>query len=130
MAYQQLAYLHLATIVPAFLVGSVLLASRKGTSDHRILGKIYLLLMVFTGLITLLMPAQVGPQVFGHFGFIHAFSLLTLYSAPAAYFAARHGNIKAHRGYMIGLYIGGILIAGAFAFAPGRMLHHLLFGIG
>lgn len=130
MAYHQLAYLHLATIVPAFLVGSVLFASRKGTSDHRILGKIYLLLMVFTGLITLLMPAQVGPQVFGHFGFIHASSLLTLYSAPAAYFTARHGNIKAHRGYMIGLYIGGILIAGAFAFAPGRMLHHLLFGIG
>lgn len=129
MTYQQLADIHLATIVPAFLLGSVLLASRKGTSDHRLLGKIYLILMLITGGITLLMPAQVGPQLLGHFGFIHAFSLLTLYSAPAAYFAARHGNIRAHRGYMIGLYIGGILIAGAFAFAPGRMLHHLLFGV-
>lgn len=130
MTYQQLAYIHLATIVTAFLLGSVLLAGRKGTSDHRILGKVYFMLMLITGLITLLMPAQVGPQLLGHFGFIHAFSLLTLYSVPAAYFAARHGNIQAHRGYMICLYIGGILIAGAFAFAPGRMLHHLLFGIG
>lgn len=130
MTYQQLSYIHLATIVPAFLLGSVLLASRKGTSDHRLLGKIYLMLMLVTGGVTLLMPAHVGPQLWGHFGFIHAFSLLTLYSAPAAYFAARHGNIKAHRGYMIGLYLGGILIAGAFAFAPGRMLHALLLGHG
>jgi uncharacterized membrane protein len=29
---------------------------------------------------------------------------------------------------MLGLYFGGILIAGAFAFTPGRMLHAWLFG--
>jgi uncharacterized membrane protein len=29
---------------------------------------------------------------------------------------------------MLGLYLGGILIAGAFAFSPGRMLHAWLFG--
>ena len=38
------------------------------------------------------------------------------------------GDIKAHRANMIGLYIGSILIAGAFAFSPGRMLHEWLFG--
>lgn len=30
---------------------------------------------------------------------------------------------------MLGLYIGGILIAGTLAFAPGRMLHRWLMGL-
>lgn len=87
-----------------------------------------MVLMLATGLITLTMPAEVGPRVLNHFGFIHAFSFLTLYSVPAAYFAIRRGNIKVHRANMIGLYLGGILVAGAFALSPGRMLHEWLFG--
>jgi len=128
MTYEQLSYLHLATIVPAFLIGTFLLVRRKGTPIHKSLGRIYLLLMIATGLTTLFMPAQVGPRFLAHFGFIHAFSLLALYSAPAAFLAVRRGNVKAHRGNMIGLYVGGILIAGAFAFSPGRMLHDWIFG--
>lgn len=128
MTYQQLAYLHLATVAPAFLIGTFLLLRRKGSPLHKALGRIYLLLMVATGLATLFMPAHVGPRFLGHFGLIHAFSLFALYSAPAAYLAARRGNIQAHRKSMIGLYLGGILVAGAFAFSPGRMLHDWVFG--
>jgi uncharacterized membrane protein len=127
MTYEQLSWLHLATIVPAFLLGTFLLLRRKGTPTHKLLGRVYLLLMIATGLTTLFMPAQVGPRFLGHFGFIHLFSLLALYSAPSAYLAARRGDIKSHRGSMIGLYVGGILIAGAFAFSPGRVLHDWLF---
>ena len=87
-----------------------------------------MLLMLATGFITLTMPAQVGPRVLNHFGFIHIFSFLALINVPAAYIAARRGNIKLHRFNMISLYVGGILIAGAFAFSPGRMLHEWLFG--
>jgi uncharacterized membrane protein len=29
---------------------------------------------------------------------------------------------------MIGLYIGGILIAGGLAFMPGRIMHEMVFG--
>jgi uncharacterized membrane protein len=128
MTYTQLAYLHLATVVPAFAIGAFQLFRRKGTPSHKLLGKIYMVLMLATGLITLAMPAEVGPRFLGHFGFIHAFSFLTLYSVPAAYIAARRGNIKVHRANMLGLYLGGILIAGSFAFSPGRMLHEWLFG--
>lgn len=127
MTYEQLSWLHLATIVPAFLLGTFLLLRRKGTPTHKLLGRVYLLLMIATGLTTLFMPAQVGPRFLGHFGFIHLFSLLALYSAPSAYLAARRGDLKSHRGSMIGLYVGGILIAGAFAFSPGRVLHDWLF---
>lgn len=127
MTYTQLAYLHLATVVPAFAIGAFQLLRRKGTPIHKFLGKIYMILMLATALITLLMPAEVGPRFLGHFGFIHAFSLLALLNVPVAYAAVRLGNIRAHRAAMIWLYVGGILIAGAFAFSPGRMLHAWLF---
>ncbi len=128
MTYTQLAYLHLATVIPAFGIGAWQLLKRKGTPTHKLLGKIYMTLMLATGLITLAMPAQVGPQFLNHFGFIHTFSFLTLFSVPTAYFAARRRDIRTHRAAMISLYVGGILIAGAFAFSPGRMLHEWLFG--
>jgi uncharacterized membrane protein len=127
MTYYQLAYAHLATVIPAFLIGTSLLLMRKGTPRHKLLGKIYMPLMLTTAAITLFMPAQVGPRVVGHLGVIHAFSALVFYSVPTAYIQARRGNIAAHKAAMIGLYVGGILIAGSFAFMPGRMLHEWLF---
>ena len=87
-----------------------------------------MLLMLATGFITLIMPAEVGPRVLNHFGFIHIFSFLAVFGVPLAYVAARRGYIRVHRFAMLSLYLGGILIAGAFAFLPGRMLHKWLFG--
>jgi uncharacterized membrane protein len=127
MTYYQLAYAHLATIVPAFLIGTTLLFMKKGTAVHKLLGRIYMPLMLVTAIITLFMPAHVGPSLGGHFGFIHLFAVLVLYSVPAAYYYARKGNIVKHRQEMIGLYIGGLLIAGSFAFMPGRLMNQWLF---
>lgn len=128
MSYENLAYMHLSTILPAFIIGTYLMLNRKGTGLHKKLGKIYMVLMLLTGVITLFMPAYVGPQLFGHFGFLHVFSIVVLVTVPSAYVAARKGNVAAHRGNMIGLYVGGILVAGAIAFMPGRMLPVFLFG--
>ena len=86
-----------------------------------------MLLMLATAFVTLSMPAEVGPRFWGHFGFIHIFSVLVLINVPGAYLAAKRGNLKLHRGNMIGLYVGGILIAGTFALMPGRMLHDWIF---
>lgn len=127
MTYNQIAYAHLSIIIPAFLIGTILIVMRKGSPLHKALGRTYLVLMLFTGCITLFMSAKVGPTFLGHFGFIHLISLYTLYLVPSAYFAARRGNITTHKVSMIGLYVGGLLIAGSFAFMPGRMLHGFLF---
>ncbi|MFT5112050.1 MAG: putative membrane protein [Parasphingorhabdus sp.] len=127
MTYQQLVYLHLGSILPAFIIGTYLLLNRKGTPLHKLLGKIYMLLMLFTAIVTLFMSAGIGPTWLNHFGFIHLFSLLVLYSVPSAYFAARTGKLKQHRINMIGVYTGGILVAGAFTLMPGRLIHAWLF---
>lgn len=44
MTYNQIAYLHLASILPAFAIGTFLLLNRKGAPLHKILDRIYLLL--------------------------------------------------------------------------------------
>jgi len=128
MTYLQLAYLHLGTVFPAFLIGTFLLLNRKGSPAHKVLGKVYMSLMLVTALVTLFMSAEVGPTLLGHFGFIHIFSFLVFYYVPTAYLAIRGGNIKKHRDSMIGLYVGGILITGGFTFVPGRLLHSWLIG--
>ena len=128
LEYKFLMYLHLATILPCVVIGAVLLILKKGTQIHKYLGRIYMLLMLITSIITLWMPARVGHTLFNHFGWIHCFSIITIYTIPEAYFAIRKGNIKKHKNAMICLYFGAIIIAGAFTFYPGRYLHTLFFG--
>lgn len=130
MTYLQLAYLHLATVAPSFVIGTFLLLRAKGTPIHKALGRMYLVLMVVTAAIALFMPAKIGPTLFGHFGLIHILCVLTIHAAPKAYRAARRGDIKTHKTTMIQLYVGAILIAGGFAFMSGRLLHGWLFGAG
>lgn len=127
MQYEEMALVHLVTIVPAFLIGTFLLLRRKGSALHKLLGKVYMVLVVFSAGLTLLMPAAVGPALFGHFGFIHILSFYALYTIVVAWRAIRVGNIERHKQAMIGLYVGGMLVAGGFTFVPGRMLHTWLF---
>ena len=128
MGYLELMYLHLATVVPCFLIGTLLLIIQKGTTIHKQLGRIYMVLMLFTAAVTLFMQAQVGPRFFNHFGYIHAFSFLTIYTVPTAYWAIKRGDVKAHKRKMILLYFGAIIIAGGFTFTPGRYLYEVFFG--
>jgi uncharacterized membrane protein len=114
--YLPLAYAHLATVLPAFVIGTYMMIVRKGNALHRALGKVYMVLMLATASISLFMPAVVGARLFDHFGFIHLFSLLTLFAVPSAYFAARRHDVKAHKHNMIGLdlrsCLGGCCIRG------------------
>ncbi|WP_350284231.1 DUF2306 domain-containing protein [uncultured Croceitalea sp.] len=127
MGYDLLMFSHLATVVPCIFLGAYLLLVRKGTKIHRALGKVYMVLMLITAFITLFMPALVGPQFLNHFGWIHLFSVLTLWTVPTAYTAIRKGNVKAHQRKMLLLFFGAIVIAGGFTLAPGRYLNELFF---
>ena len=128
MDYQALMYFHLITVVPCIFLGAYGLLGKKGTPIHKTLGKIYMILMLITGTITVFMPADVGGRFLNHFGWIHLFSFLTLWTVPTAYLAIKNGKVKKHQRKMILLYIGAIGIAGGFTLAPGRYLHELFFG--
>ena len=125
--YLTLAAVHFATIAPCFLIAVWLLLRRKGTPTHKLLGKVYMVLISFSSVVAVAMPATIGPRLWNHLGFIHLFCLAVFVSVPYAVWAIRRGNVRAHAYSMRGLFLGGIVIAGAFAFSPGRLLHAWLF---
>jgi uncharacterized membrane protein len=57
---------------------------------------------------------------------IHLLSVWTLVSLGLAVWVIRRGNVRAHRGFMIGTFIG-LAGAGIGALAPGRALYRLFF---
>jgi uncharacterized membrane protein len=117
--------IHLATVVPAFFLGTWLIFfSRKGSPVHRIAGASYLVLMTVTATAAIFIR-QLRP---GSFSLLHLFVLLTYWSVFSALWNLRRKNIRGHQAAMIGLYVGGLLIAGSLTFLPGRIMHPLFFG--
>lgn len=119
--------IHLVTVVPAFIIGTYLIFfSAKGAPHHRALGYVYLVLMTITSIAAIFIH-ETNPGGFMGWSPIHLFVPLTLFGVFGAIHGARTHNIKQHRGSMIGVYIGGILIAGSLTFLPGRIMHDVFF---
>ena len=119
--------LHVATVVPAFFIGTWLIFfSSKGAPWHRALGKLYLALMVLTAIAAFFVHAVVGPTFHG-FGLIHLFIPLVASGTYNALQGVRTHNIPRHRRAMIAMYIGALLIAGGLTFLPGRIMHAVFF---
>jgi uncharacterized membrane protein len=117
--------IHLATVIPAFFLGTWLIFfSRKGSRFHRIFGSIYLLLMTITAA-TAMFIRSLNP---GHLSWIHLFIPLTLFGVASAIWRVRKKDVKGHRAAMLGVYFGGLIIAGALTFYPGRLMYRLFFG--
>jgi len=123
--------LHVVTVVPAFLLGTwLLLASRKGSPRHRLVGRLYLALMTLTSLAAIFITSGVGPSITVgplRFGWIHLFVPLTLYGVYGAFATLRAGDRLGHRNAMIGVYVGGLLVAGGLTFIPGRLMWRVFF---
>jgi len=122
---------HVATIVPAFLIGTwQIFLSTKGAPLHRLFGAVYLALMTITAVAAFFIrnPFTTDPLSLRGFSWIHVFVVVTLFGVGSTIYALLTHNRLAHRGSMLGLYIGGILIAGALAFTPGRIMHAIVFG--
>ena len=117
--------IHLVSVLIAFALGTWMLVRPKGTPVHRLAGRVWMASMVVAALTSFLIPATLLPIV-GPFGVIHGLSLVVLVMVVAAIWAARAGNIRAHRRFVIGLYVGAILGAGSGALVPGRMISRIL----
>ena len=116
--------LHVAAVSLALAIGIILLLGVKGTTVHRVLGWTWVVAMA-TGAISSLFIHRANP---GGFSFLHLFAGWTLIALPMGVFAARKHNIRLHGRTMTGLFVGGLLIAGAAAFLPGRLMWQIAFG--
>ena len=123
---------HVATVLPAFLIGSwSLFLSTPGSVAHRLAGRTFGVLMAATALGTVFIAGSVGPHLdVGplRFSLIHLFIPLTAHGLWKGLRAARRGDVAAHRRHMRGLYGGALVLAGLFTLAPGRILYRVLFG--
>jgi uncharacterized membrane protein len=123
--------IHVATVVPAFVLGSwQIFLSKKGAPPHRGIGLLYLALMTITAIAAVFIRASSIPDMPSFHGFtpIHIFVVVALANVTVTVFALRARKFKLHRATMMGLYVSGIGIAGTLAFMPGRIMHAVVFG--
>ena len=127
----QIIYTHAAFALLAVPLGLYVLLTKKGTNQHRILGRIWVTFLIIVSL-TAIFIQVINP---GQYSQIHLLIPWTIGSLIYSIW-----NIKkfkktrierykfAHMFSMISVYVGALLIAGAFTLMPGRFFHEILFG--
>lgn len=117
--------LHTFAAVGAFLLGLVQLAGLKGTMRHRTLGYVWVALMAIVALTAFWIHEL---KVWGDWSPIHLLAIFTLVMLPVGVYAARRHNLQSHKLTMLSMFGGALVVAGLFAFMPGRLLHQVVFG--
>ncbi len=112
---------HIALALASVIVGCVVLAIRKGTLLHKTLGRTWGTAMASVAIGSFWIKSS------GNFSWIHLLSVIVLLNLAAAIFFIRRKNVRAHRYFMIGNFIG-LVVAGAFTLMPHRILGQALFG--
>lgn len=114
--------LHAASAMAAVGLGAVQLAAPKGTLPHRQLGYVWVALMLIVAVTAIFIRTG------GSFSWIHIFVPLTLLGVAGLVIQARKGLVARHRGTVLGLYLGALMIPGVFSFLPGRLMHTVFLG--
>jgi len=115
--------LHIALATLALALGVAVLLRKKGTPSHKLLGRVWVAAMVGVAASSFWIfeiRRGAGPS------FVHLLSAWTLVSLALAVRLIRRGDVRAHKGFMVGTFLG-LMGAGLGALAPGRALSRLLF---
>ena len=116
---------HAVSAIGAFTLGAVQLAAPKGTIPHRAVGWVWVGLMLTVAASSFFVHTI---RLWGPWSPIHLLSIFTLVMLPLAVWRAHQHNVGGHRRAMIGLFVGALVIAGAFTLLPGRIMNAVAFG--
>ncbi len=123
-------YTHIIFALSAILLGLVVLVSPKGNYKHKSLGWVWVICLMVVSLSAVFIQ-EIKP---GQFSPIHLLIPFTVVSLVYAIWSIRKFKLTGRAGYkiahiasMVAVYIGGLLVAGAFALMPRRFLHQVLF---
>jgi len=124
--------IHALAAIAAFFLGLVQFIALKGSAQHKIVGSVWVALMI-TATVTsafIQRPVSPGDPFWTKFSPIHIFTVITTVGIVVGlkYLLTGGPELKNHKDPFTGIYIGGILIAGFFAFMPGRIMHAVVFG--
>lgn len=116
--------IHIVAAFSALVFGILMLARQKGTRSHKMIGKLFLALMLITATSAIFIRYLNN----GSFSWIHIFVPLTFFAAWETVHYIRKGNIKGHKRAVSGLFFGALLIPGFLSFYPGRTMWVMVFG--
>ena len=117
--------IHAFAAMAGFVLGLVQFAAPKGTIPHRTIGWIWVVLMAAVAASAFFIHEI---RMWGPWSPIHLLAIFTLVSLPSAVLHARRHRVANHRWAMISIFTGGLVIAGAFTFLPGRIMHAVALG--
>lgn len=115
---------HVAGAMTAMVVGMLIFMLPKGTGFHRLLGWSWVSSMIIVAATSIAMISDSR----GGVNALHIFTAITVVSLWGGLSGIRRGNVRQHAASMTGLYVGGLIIAGLFAFIPGRVMWNVVFG--
>jgi uncharacterized membrane protein len=114
--------LHVAAALSALGLGTALLLGVKGRTFHKVAGWTWVVCMMTVAIGSFWIHAT------GHLSYIHVLSGGVAIGVPLAVAAVKRGNLKSHRSSMTRTFLGGLIIAGAFTFVPGRLMWMIFLG--
>lgn len=117
--------LHAFAAIAALVLGIVQFVAPKGTLPHRTIGWIWVLLMAVVAISAFWIHEI---RLVGPFSPIHLLSIFVPVMLVKAVWYARRHNVSGHKKAMISIFFGALIIAGAFTFVPGRIMHSVVFG--
>src|ERR1700681_4966705 len=91
--------LHAFAAMGAFALGAVQLAAPKGTLPHRVVGSIWVLLMLVVGISAFFIHEL---RIWGPWSPIHLLAVFTLVMLPVAVWQAHRHAVVQHRRAMLG----------------------------
>ena len=111
---------HVVAALYVLAIGPLQILRRRRDRTHRTMGYLWVAAMYYVCFSSFWIVTE------GHFTWLHGLSAFTILTVTLGLLSAIRRNIPAHRGNMIGSYLG---IAIAFGFAvgiPGRSIPQLL----
>jgi uncharacterized membrane protein len=119
MEFTPIILIHVLAATGALLTGGLALLVKKGSTAHRLFGRLWVVLIVLAALVSF------GIRRSSHFSAIHLLSILMLVAVTAAIYAAATGRIQWHRRAMRGAYVS-LAVAAVFTLLPGRRMGDLV----
>ena len=117
--------LHAIMAIVAVILGGIQLSMKKGGSIHKLLGRIWVGLMLIVAISSFFIHEI---KLWGAYSPIHLLSLWTIFILGVGVYYARVGNIKRHKQVMIATYFFALILTGFFTLMPGRIMHQILIG--
>jgi uncharacterized membrane protein len=111
---------HTVIAVAAMGLGAFTFSRQKGSPIHKLSGRIWVALMIAVAVTSYWIRSE------GSFSWIHGMSIAAVVSLAIAVFLARKKKIRAHQGWMLGIYFGALVLSGLFTLMPGRLIGRML----